>query len=145
MCVNFFGIFLLATLAIVLIIAGLTMLVFGLINKKKNITVTGSILTIIAIMMIVFGVIFSIRKVVRFTIDGKQKMYNKMLNERKPFCHPMKDFMMNDEDDSLMNAQMGDSGRVCIKKIICDKEMMKGCKPSNCNPSKCKSKCPSQK
>ena len=63
MSTSFLIIYFMAIISILIGIGGLIMLIFGLINKKKNLTINGSILSFIAIVLFVTGVFWGARRV----------------------------------------------------------------------------------
>jgi len=69
MSATFILIYIIAIVSIVLAIAGLTSLIYGLAVKNKTITIRGSIMTFLAVLILVTGVFYGARKVYRFTID----------------------------------------------------------------------------
>lgn len=137
---NFFIIFLITSIAVLLGVSGFIMLFYGLINKQKKITITGSIFSSLAILIFVFGLLVCVRKMVRVTIDVRKDMRMQMMNRliQDPLCMPMDARFMC--DDSLNNPN--DSGNVNITKKIIIRNHMKSCNPNmKCDPSKCKQKC----
>ena len=139
MSAHFVIIFLITSIAMLLGVAGFIMLFYGLFNKQKKITITGSIFSSLAILIFVFGVLLCVRKIVRVTIDIKKDMRIQMMNRvnPNPFCMPIDARFMC--KDSLNNPN--DSGNVCIEKKIIIRDHMK-CNPNmKCDPVKCKQKC----
>lgn len=131
-------IYLTAIVAILLGISGFIMLIYGLINKQKKLTITGSIFSFLAILIIVFGILFSVRKFVRFAIDAKKQMHMRHYFRPNPFCMPMDARFMS--EDSLYDPN--DSGKVSFEKRIIIRDHMKFCNPNiKCDPAKCKHKC----
>jgi len=139
---NFLLIYFVVLITTLLGIIGFIMLIYGLVNKQKKLTVSGSILSFLALLVILFGVLWGVRKFVRFSIDFKKEMHFKNQNLFPSRCIPMgchKIFM-----DSLCKSE--DSGRVCIEKRILMGDPIKACNPNmKCNPAKCKQMCPHHK
>ncbi|NTW33449.1 MAG: DUF3810 domain-containing protein [Bacteroidetes bacterium] len=126
--------YLAAVVSITLLISGFILLMLGLVDKKKCFTIYGSIMAFVAILIIVFGVFWGMRKAVRCAYSCKQEIHlNKefSFNKHKRCC-----------SDAFTSFEGNDSGKVCIeKKMIMGKDM-KSCNPKNCNPADCKTKCP---
>ena len=113
---TFILIYLLALLSVLLGIAGFIMLIYGLINKKKGMTLYGSIMSFLAILIIISGIFWGARKVVHFAFRECNKEMN-FKHHRPcnfgPCCFKMNEEMMN--DTNFMN---GDSGKIYIEKKI---------------------------
>jgi len=134
----FILIYLTAIVAILLGISGFIMLIYGLINKQKKLTITGSIFSFLAILIIVFSVLCSVRKFVRFAIDSHKEIHFRHCFRPNPFCMPIDARFMS--EDSLNDPN--DSGKVCIKKKMIIRDHKKFCNPNmKCDPAKCKQKC----
>lgn len=119
----FILIYLTAIVAVLLGISGFIMLIYGLINKQKKLTITGSIFSFLAILIIVFGILFSVRKFVRFAIDTKKQIHKRHYFRPNPFCMPIDARFMS--EDSLNNPN--DSGKVWIEKKTIIRDHMKLC------------------
>ncbi len=131
-------IYLLAVASVLLGIGGLGLLVYGLINKKKKITISGSILTFVAIIMLITAIFWGARRFFHI-------MHQNMMKHEMPFPPFMHDKMCG---DTLMYINDSTSNDSCVrveKKVITGSSYDKGtqkCTPKNCDPSKCKNKCP---
>jgi hypothetical protein len=137
MSCTFITIYLFALVSVLLGIAGFIILIYGLINKKKRMTIYGSIMSFLAILIIISGVFWGARKVVHFAFTQYNYEMNIKNNNNRgnfgPGCFKMCEDMMN---DTTFTAD--DSGKVYIeKKIIKCCGNMKNCDPA----TKCKSKC----
>ena len=136
----FIFIYIIALVSVLLGIAGFIILIYGLINKKKGMTIYGSIMSFLAILIFVSGIFWGVRKVACFAFSNCNKEMNFQHHRCGNFghgCYKMcKEMMLN---DSAFMAS--DSGKVCIeKKIIKCTGNMK-----SCEAAKCKSKCQQQK
>lgn len=127
-------IYLIAVISVLLGIGGLGLLTFGLINKRKRMAITGSILTFIAIVMLITAVFWGARRFFHF-------FHQNMKKHEMPFAPFMHDKMCGDTLMYLNDSTSNDSCVRVEKKVI-----MHGCNKKgdmkNCDPSKCKSKCP---
>ena len=137
---TFFIIFyIMAVIAALLAMAGVVMIVFGLVTKNKKTVTHGSIVTGISIILIISGLFFGARKCFRTC----QKMCHKTEMNCKGFG--MDHGNMNFDSMTIMDSTMsGDSCTMTIEK----KCIMKGdkpCDPANCDPSKCKHKSSQEK
>lgn len=139
MSTTFILIYLIALISILLGIAGFIVLIYGLINKKKGMTMYGSIMTFIAILMMVTGIFFGARKVAHFVLN-KHHMQKEM-----------RMFKMHDgsgcmEMDSMMmcDSSMAGNDTNCMK-MKCNHMKKMDCEMEKCDPGKCKSKCPHEK
>ena len=140
---NFILIYFVVLITALLGIIGFIMLIYGLVNKQKKLTISGSILSFLAILFIIFGVLWGVRKFVRFSIDLKKEIHIKKRNFCPPPCIPFGCCQIM-SGDSLTDPN--DSGRVCIEKRIIIGDPMKGCNPNmKCDPAKCKQMCPHHK
>jgi hypothetical protein len=134
---NFIIIYLTAIITLLLGISGFIMLIYGLVNKQKKLTITGCVFSFVAILIVVFGVLCSVRKFVRFAIDTKE-IHMKHCCRPHHFCMPFdSEFTVEDS----LNVP-GDTGKVCLEKKIVVGNHMKLCNPNmKCDPAKCKQKC----
>jgi hypothetical protein len=132
--------YILAVVSALLALAGLVLLASGLINKNHKSTMTGSILTGLAVIFVITGLFFGARKC--YHVIHRNCMNNEMK------CHDM-DFMNCEMPcDSMMmmmdSTMSGDSCKMRIeKKVIMNDNM--SCDKSKCDPSKCKEKCEHKK
>jgi len=133
MSATFILIYIIAIVSIVLAIAGLTSLIYGLAVKNKKVTIRGSIITFIAVLIFVTGVFYGARKVYNFGIYRYQ-IYKK---------HHQADACKFDKmcDTTMMKCCKGGmkdsccAGKkmeCCKKKEACDKDKTKPC----CNKDK---------
>jgi hypothetical protein len=131
----FIILYILAVIAALLAMAGVVMIVFGLVMKNKKTVTQGSIVTGIAMILIVTGLFFGARR----CFNTCQKMCHKNELNCKGFgmdhCNMKCDSMMMMTDSSMS----GDTCKMTIEK----KCTMHGDKP--CDPSKCEKKCPHEK
>jgi hypothetical protein len=128
-------IFLLAVVSVLIGICGIGLLIFGLINKKKKMTISGSILTFLAIVMLISAVFLGARRVI-------QIMNQNGIKQECPFFSKQHGQCM--EGDSLMimgDSTHKDSCMMMDKKMMMEKCCKKG-DMKNCDPSKCKKNCP---
>ena len=141
MSATFIFIYILALVAVLLGIAGFIILIYGLIIKKKNMTLYGSIMSFIAVLIIVSGVFWGVRKVGHFAYRNCKEEINFIHKNCGNFGHGCFKMKMNEDmmnDSAMMAGMAGDSGKICIKKIMKCTGNMKSC------AAKCKSKCPHQ-
>jgi len=139
----FILIYLASVIAVLLGIAGFTMLIYGLAVKKKKLTISGSIMTAIAIIIIISGVFFGARKVGQFVISKCHKHKMECMREFGPdrFGMPMDSIMQM--EDSIITK-----GDTCCEKMkmTCGDHMKKmKCVKMKCTPGECKSKCSQEK
>jgi hypothetical protein len=133
MSATFILIYIIAIVSIVLAIAGLTSLIYGLAVKNKTITIRGSIMTFLAVLILVTGVFYGAHKVYNFGLYKYQK-YKKQ-HQAYQFKH---DMMCDTTLMKCCKGGMKDSccaGKkmeCCKKKEACDKEKGKAC----CNKDK---------
>lgn len=133
-------IYLTALISVLIGIAGLIILVFGIANRKKKMTITGSILTFLSVLIIVSGVFWGMKKTVHYVKmkhyrEMRYRMYNCFGDKR---CMQA-DSLFNKEDSLLMS---GDTGKICIERRICiDGKGVKCKSMRKCNPSECMKKC----
>lgn len=133
MSTTFILLYILAVIAALLTMAGIVMIVFGLVTKNKKTVMHGSIVTGIAVICIISGLFFGARKCFHFC---QRNCHNKEINSKQmdmDFCKMKCHIMMT---DSTMN---NDSCKMTIEK----KCMMHGDVP--CDPAKCKPDCPHKK
>ena len=136
--------YLTAVISVLLGVAGFIMLIYGLIVKNKRLTISGSIFTGVAIIIIISGV---------FCIAGRAAHFvkNRHLNRmefNKEFCNPGgQEWMEMDstmcKGDSLMQADDSCCAKMRVKCGHMGK--MKCMKMMKCDPADCKSKCPKEK
>lgn len=119
MSTSFLIIYFMAIISILIGIGGLIMLIFGLINKKKNLTINGSILSFIAIVLFVSGVFWGARRVSGILWNSINKEIK--IEKRVKINH----------NCEQMNKMCTDSTGIhkdsaCCKKMMkeCDKEKM---------------------
>ncbi len=133
MSATFILIYIIAIVSVVLLIAGLTSLIYGLAVKNKTITIRGSVMTFLAIVILVTGVFYGAHKVYNFGLYKYQKY------KKQHQANLLKHDMMC--DTTLMKCCKGGmkdsccAGKkmeCCKKKEACDKEKGKSC----CNKDK---------
>lgn len=130
--------YIMAVISALLFLAGLVLIVSGLTNKNNKSTMTGSILTGLAIIFIITGLFFGARKCFHVIQRNCMKKEMKCKNMDFDMCKMKCDSMM------MMDSTMsGDSCRMVIEKK-CKMEKM-NCEPGKCDPSKCKEKCEHEK
>jgi membrane-bound ClpP family serine protease len=76
MSTTFILIYIIAIVSIVLAIAGLTSLIYGLAVKNKTVTIRGSIMTFLAVLILVTGIFYGAHKVYNFGLY-KYQVYKK--------------------------------------------------------------------
>jgi len=137
MSVNFILAYIAVVITILIGITGLTLLIYGLANKQKKLTISGIILSVIAILIISYCALLGARKFIRFSIDAKKEIHTINISCNRHFMPPMgHPFFIQ---DSL--GDVNDSGKVCFKKeiFICKRPMC--CKFMKCDTTMCKRKC----
>ena len=123
--------------------AGLIMLIHGLIVKKKCNTISGSIMTFIAVVMMITGVFFAAKRAAHL-VSHKIKADMECMQR----CGPGHFGMMGMSMDSTMgmNDSIGSKGDSCCAKMKCCGHMKNGkCSKMKCNPSECKGMKPAEK
>lgn len=127
-------IYLLVVASLLLGICGIGLLIFGLVNKKNKMTISGSIITFVAIAMLISAVFMGARRFM-------QIMNQNGIKKECPFFSKHHGAFM--EADSMM--LMGDSSRhdscMMMEKMMMEKCCKKG-DMKNCTPSKGKPSCP---
>ena len=118
--------------------SGLIILILGLINKKKGMTILGSVFTFIAILIIVFGAFWGVRKTIRFGYNCKKELH--IMRMSNSFNKHHKKFMNSFVMDTDSIKDIDSSGKVCIEKKIIINGDMKSCNPKGCKPGDCGSK-----
>ena len=81
-------------------IAGFIILIYGLVNKKKGMTIYGSIMAFIAILIIVAGIFICLKRV-KYVIHTRCEKENNFRNHMEFMhskCFHMKDSMCNKND-----------------------------------------------
>lgn len=127
-----------AIITLLLGISGFIMLIYGLINKQKKLTITGSIFSFLAILVVTFGVLLSVRKFVRCAVDSHNEMHMKHCCRPHHACMPFGSEFTTEDSLNVSN----DTGKVSIEKKIIMRDHMKLCNPNmKCDPAKCKQKC----
>lgn len=130
MSTTFILLYILAVIAALLAMAGIVMIVFGLVTKNKKTVMHGSIVTGIAVICIITGLFFGARKCFHFCQKNCHNKEMKCMDMDKDFCKMKCESMMM---DSNMN---GDTCKMTIEKK-CMMNDDKQCDPSKCDPSKC--------
>jgi hypothetical protein len=144
MSTTFILIYIIAIVSIVLIIAGFTSLIYGLIAKNKKLTIRGSIMTFLAILILVTGVFYGARKVFHFAIYQYQ-YYEKNHQNRHSKCDNMCDSTMMKccKGDMKDSTCAGMNMKCCKMKKECEKDKSGKCDMDK--NKKCDNKCPEHK
>jgi len=84
-------------------------LIYGLINKKKNMTISGSVMSFIAILLFTTGLFWGARKVSTLVLDNfgkdaKGKMHCPQMEPK--CCMHMNDSLANQKDSCCMKKKM---------------------------------------
>lgn len=129
-------IYLLAVVSVLLGIGGIGLLIFGLVNKKNKMTISGGIMTFIAIVLFITAVFWGAKRFFHFINQNVIK--NECSHSR--FMHDGQ-CMMGDTLMYMNDSTRNDSCVMVEKKMVmgncCKKGDMK-----NCDPAKCKKSCP---
>jgi hypothetical protein len=123
--------YIIAIVSIVLAIAGLTSLIYGLAAKNKSVTIRGSIITFFAVLILVTGLFYGARKAYHFVYYRYQHYENQLQDQQ---CKP--DGMCDTTMMKCCKGGMKDSTMKCckMKKEACNKDKGKCCNKDKESP-----------
>lgn len=109
MSTTFIILYILAVIAALLAMAGIVMIIFGLVTKNKKTVMHGSIATGVAVILIISGLFFGARKCFRFC---QRNCHNKEMN----FKYMDKDFCKMHCNSMMTDSTIPDSCKMMIEK-----------------------------